>query len=92
MTSHETSVASVNEVAGGVIASEGGALATDTRNKVDTMNKRWDVINAKLRDKQIHLEAALREVLVRQSSCLPAKNCIIICLLSINAEFIKRNF
>ena len=60
--SHESGVGSVAAVASDVIASEGGAQATNMRSKVDDMNRKWDIINGKLRDKQIVLDDALKEV------------------------------
>lgn len=45
-----------------MISSEGGAEAQGTREKLDTLNKRWEEVLGKTRDKQLDLEDSLREV------------------------------
>ena len=45
-----------------VIISEGGAEATVAREKLDRLNKQWDTVLAKTRDRQLYLEDSLREV------------------------------
>lgn len=41
--------------------SEGGADAKNTRRKLDTMNRKWEIVLAKARDRQLGLDDSLRE-------------------------------
>ena len=41
--------------------SEGGATATETRRKLDQMNKMWEGIFSKMRDRQLGLDDSMRE-------------------------------
>ena len=56
------SVESVNQAGREVISSEGGADAASTRGKLDRMNHKWDTVLAKMRDRQLELQDALRDV------------------------------
>ena len=58
---HQASVDSVNEAGQEVIASEGGAEATTTRDKMDKLNNRWDHVLGLARDKQNELSDALND-------------------------------
>ena len=58
---HHPSVDSVNQAGREVISSEGGAVATTTREKLDTLNSGWERVIAKMTDRRGQLEELLRE-------------------------------
>lgn len=61
INNHQPSIDSVNDAARDVIMSEGGADAKNTRRKLDTMNRKWEIVLAKTRDRQLGLDDSLRE-------------------------------
>lgn len=61
INSHQPSIDLVNDAAREVIMSEGGADARHTRRKLDTMNRKWEVVLSKTRDLHVNLEDMLRE-------------------------------
>ncbi len=61
---HEASIDSVTEAGRQVIVSEAGADASDIRHKLDELRTRWEDLLAKMRDYQMELEKAFREVTV----------------------------
>ena len=58
---HQPSVESVNEAGKQVITGETGAEATQTRRKLDNMNKKWENVLSRVRDHQFELEEAFQE-------------------------------
>ncbi len=48
---HEGTIGNVNAAGAEVISSEGGATATGTRNKLDRLNKQWQVSASHLQAK-----------------------------------------
>ena len=58
---HQASVDSINDAGKEVIMSEGGAVATKTRAKLDRLNNDWENLLVKTKDRQLELEDSLRE-------------------------------
>ena len=59
---HQASVDSINDAGKEVIRSEGGgAVASRTRARLDRLAGDWEALLGKARDRQLELEAALRE-------------------------------
>ena len=58
---HQASVDSINDAGKEVITSEGGVVATKTRAKLDRLNRDWEDLLGKTKDRQLELEDSLRE-------------------------------
>ena len=59
---HEASIDNVNDAGRQVIVSEAGADASEIRQKLDELRKQWEELLGKMRDHQLELENAMREV------------------------------
>lgn len=59
---HEASIENVTEAGRQVIVSEAGANASDIRQKLDELRTHWEDLHAKMREYQLKLENALKEV------------------------------
>jgi len=63
----QPSIDAVHEAGRAVIKSEGGAEAKKTREKLDTLHQKLELVRGKIRDRQLLLDDSLKDV---RSLCL----------------------
>lgn len=58
----QPSIDAVHEAGRAVIKSEGGAQAKKTRDKLDVLHHKLELVRAKIRDRQLLLDESLKDV------------------------------
>jgi len=62
LDNQQPSIDAVHEAGRAVIKSEGGAEAKKTREKLDTLHHKLELVRAKIRDRKLLLEDSLKDV------------------------------
>jgi len=62
LDNQQPSIEAVYEAGRAIIKSEGGAEAKKTREKLDTLHRKLELVRAKIRDRKLLLDDSLKDV------------------------------